>query len=451
MKKQTVRDSSVGFVLFIATLIAMAGLFLVGNGQGLLTDQVEYRVLLDNAGSLRTGAKAYLSGVPVGTVSEIDFSPDLKGDKVLVKLMIGRQYAPRIGESSVAWLNRDTLMSEQSIHVSLRGQSAELPPGSVIPYRPRAMLDDFAGEGTTETTVDLLETVMSILKDFQEGEGSLGQLLKNPELYDNLNSFTAAMKSATEEVEKVSREVELMLAAVRSQRGTLGKLIYSESYAREFEETLKNTDRLIARLERIVGQVESGSGSLGKLLSSDALHDQTAEALQRVSRVARSVELVLRDVNDSDGVVGRLLREEDLGDSFETLLGRLTRSAGALETILEKVERGEGSIGMLVQDPSIAGSLRDLFLGVKELGYVENLVRNAEKEGRDLYLQAARLNESQERELIRIRNLARLQERGVGPPPGPDTPEGDAGEEGSDVQVVPAAATENGEKKGEEE
>ena len=443
MRKDLIRDSSVGFVLFIATLIAMAGLFLVGDGPGILADQTEYRVLLDHAGGLRSGSRVYLSGVPVGNVAQIDFSADFKGDKVLVTLLVNRQYAGRIGESSKAWLKNEGLLGDAAMHLSLRGQSPELAPGSEIPYEPRGVLDEIAGVGTTATTVDLLETAMDILKDFQKGKGSLGQLLKNPELYNNLNGFTVAMKSATEEVEKVSREVELLLAAVRSQQGTLGKLIFSESYARDFEQSLRSTDALIARVDRIAAKVESGSGSLGKLLSDEEFYDGMTLALERLSRVARSADELLRGLNESDSVIGRLLREEELGNSFETLLASLARSSGALQTILEKVERGEGSLGMLVHDASIVGSLRDVFLGVKELGYVENLVRNAEKAGRDAYMRAARLDEDQERELIRIRALAELRER-QGLDRAPATP---GGGEGDEIRILPASATESGEKK----
>ncbi len=450
MRKYLIRDSSIGFVLFVATLIVMAGLFLVGDGPGILAVQSEYRVLLDHAGGLRSGSRVYLSGVPVGNVAQIDFSPDLKGDKILVTLRINRQYADRIGESSKAWLQNEGLLGDAAMHLSLRGQSSELAPGSEIPYEPRGVLDEIAGVGTTATTADLLKTTMDILKDFQRGKGSLGQLLKNPELYDNLNAFTATMKSATEEVEKVSKEVELLLAAVRSQKGTLGKLIFSEEYARDFEQSLKHTDALIARVDRIVAKVESGSGSLGKLLSDEEFYEGMTKALERLSLVAGSTDEVMRGLSKSDSVIGRLLNEEELGDSFATLLARLARSSGALQTILEKVERGEGSLGMLVHDPSIAGSLRDVFLGVRELGYVENLVRNAEKAGRDAYARAARLGEDQERELIRIRALAELGER-QGLDQAPAMPgEEMRGLKGDEVQLVPVSATEGGEEKTQE-
>ena len=456
MKKHLMRDSSVGFVLFVATLVAMTGLFFVGNGHGILADRVEFNVLMKNANGLRQGSRVYLSGVRVGNVGQIDFSPDLKGDKVLVTLGIGQQYARRIGESSVAWLKNEGLLGDTALHISLSGESKELTPGSEIPYRPRAMLDDFTGEGTTRTATDLLQTVMDILKDFQKGEGSLGQLLKNPELYENLNSFAKAMRSATEEAERVTGEVEIMLTAVRDQKGTLGKLIYSESYAREIETSLKDADKLIVRLDQIAAKIESGAGSIGKFLNNTDFYDTLTQTLLRVSRAAQTTERVLNGLDESGSVVGRLLRDEELGDRFQSLVGRLANSARFLESILEKVESGEGSIGMLVHDPSIAGSLRDVFLGVKELGYVQNLVRNAEKAGRDAYLHAARLDEAQQRELIRIRSLTRLRGRAEGdeafaaPATVPESREDPSAENaagggprGDEGKVVPAAATDD--------
>ena len=455
MKKKLIRDSSVGFVLFIATLVTMAGLFMVGQGPGIFANQVEYKVLLRNAVGLRQGSRVYLSGVPVGSVAHIDFPPDLKGDKVLVTLAVNQQYARRIGESSVAWLKNEGLMGDTALHISLSGQSPELAPGSEIPYRPRAMLDDFAGEGTTQTATDLLETAVRILKDFQKGEGSLGQLLKNPDLYDNLNSFTMAMNSAVAEVERVSKEVQLLLSAVRSQKGTLGKLIFSEAYALDVERSLKGARGLIARLDNIAARIESGTGSIGKLVADPEFYDALMEAVEGLSGVARATEGVVGKLDESGSVVGRLLRDDELGDRFTTLVERLARGAGSLESILEKVASGEGSIGMLVHDPSIAGSLRDVFLGVQELRYLENLVRNAEKVGRDAYLRAAHLNEARERELIRMRSLARLRgetDRSEAPamPEGQSTVDsGTGGREDGEAKVVPASATTKAEEESE--
>jgi hypothetical protein len=67
---------------------------------------------------------------------------------------------------------------------------------------------------------------------------------------------------------------------------------------------------------------------------------------------------------------------------------------------------------MLVHDPSVAASLRDVFLGVKEHGYMLNVVRNAERAGRDAYLRGLTLSGDDELERLRVRAMAAVREAG---------------------------------------
>jgi hypothetical protein len=101
-----------------------------------------------------------------------------------------------------------------------------------------------------------------------------------------------------------------------------------------------------------------------------------------------------------------LLTDEDLGKQFTSMVGRMERSAGSLETILAMIESGEGSLGALVHDPSIVQSLRDVFLGVQELGYVSNVIRNAEAKGREVASREDRTSQMQRLEAARARFLA---------------------------------------------
>ena len=133
-------------------------------------------------------------------MTRIDFLADTTVDKVEVVLSLNRRHARRIGPGSKAWLKNEGLLGDRSVHISLGADVNELPPGSEIPYQPRALLEELVGPGTTETTTDFLDTLTAMLKEIHRGEGSLGKLLKDPELYENLNSFTGSLQGVTTEV-----------------------------------------------------------------------------------------------------------------------------------------------------------------------------------------------------------------------------------------------------------
>lgn len=407
MNQPTRRDFSVGFVLFMATIVVIVSLFVVGDGGGLLTDQNEYSVMVPHSSGLSVGSKVFLSGVAVGKVVKIDFAENLNVDKVRIMLSVNRRHAIRIGASSTAWLKNEGLLGDAAVHISLGGDSRTLVPNSEIPHQPRALLEDFVGAETTATTTDFLDTLTAILKEIHSGRGSIGKLLRDPQLYENLNTFATALQGAVVDVKGVSSELKSMLTAIRSQKGTLGQLIYSESYARDISMAVSSTRDLASHLETISGKIAAGDGSLGKFVGDSTLYDELTQTLESFTKTAFRIETLLTSVQDSKSPVGRLLTDEALGLDVQRLLSGLERSSRSLEKILELVADGEGTLGELVHDPSIARSIRNAFIGVSDTPYLRNIVTQAEEAGKTLY--AAQRDDEVAREIRKARALARMK------------------------------------------
>ncbi|MBI4604096.1 MAG: MCE family protein [Planctomycetes bacterium] len=434
-KARFASDFSVGFVLFVATVVVVSSLFLVGDGQSLFTDHVEYTVRCNNVSGLKEGAQIWLAGFPVGTVLRIEFPDDLSSSDVIVTLSIEEEHAARIRGDSFAWLETQGLLGDQTVRVKV-GTAGEEPlePGSMIPYKERAMLDTFAGAEVRESATYLIKTMVEVLEEVNRGQGTLGQLLKNPELYNNLSQFTQAMATTTLQVERVSKEVEGILANVKAQKGTLGKLVFSEEYAQGFASTLKEASQLVGDLRELADAVKAGKGTVGKLFAEQGMHDAAKDALEDLSGLAQRLDRALEKAEASGSVAGRLLSDGEMGRRAGGLLARLEEAAGHLEKILARVERGEGSLGVLVHDPSIATSLRDVFRGVREAGVLANVVQSAERDGREAYLRDLSLAEKEREEVLRVRALARMRGGGEEPADGGAKP-------------VPAAGPEEDKKK----
>jgi phospholipid/cholesterol/gamma-HCH transport system substrate-binding protein len=436
-RSRFVTEFSVGFVLFVATTVVIVSLFVVGDGLTLFTHYVEYKVLCPIASGLKSGSKVYLSGVPVGTVSRIDLPKDLTVKGVPVTVSIQRAYANRIRENSYAWLQSEGLLGDVSINVLLGTAEKEaLPPGAVIPYRARSLLDEFAGEEIMTGTTDLLRETISMLKEVNKGEGTIGMLLRNPELYKNLNDFTISMDVTTRQLQSITKEFEDVITEVRSQKGTLGKLIFSDDYAKSIATAVNDANATLKSLRDVAEEIRSGKGSVGKLLADSSLHDAGVKALGDVSQVSTRLDSILQKAESQKSLLGRVALDGEMGQDVKELVSKLDRSAGSLERILTLLERGEGSLGMLLRDPSIAASLRDVFLGVSEYGVVQSVVRNAERAGREAYLRDLDFAKREEREVRKARALAEIKRHQSQP--------GST----SDGKPVPAAAKEEDGKKG---
>ena len=359
---------NVGFVLFVATVIVIVALFWVGSGGGIFQQQAEYHFMCPSTSRLKDGSRVYLSGVPVGKVDSIDFVEDLTENSVKVMISINENVMRRIRADSSVSLQSDGLLGDVSVHITMgTSNEEELAPGKEISYKPTSPIDDFVGAEFSGTANDVLRELVVVLKQIKGGEGTIGKLLREPELYDNLNSFLKSLAQLTSKLDEVAGDLGEFAEAVGEQKGVLGKLIFSEDYDRDFSRAVSSTAEIVVALE---GALDSSS--------------------------------------DQGSVLKRLLLDEKLGEKLDNVVGRIEEGAQSLSFVLGKIERGEGSVGQLLHDSTIAASIKDLFLGVQELGYMRNLIQNAELQGREAKTAEERASIMARLEASRAKMLARL-------------------------------------------
>ena len=93
----------VGAFGILALVVLGAILLVFSKGQGWFTPSYTLRLRADNVGSLKARSSVLISGVPVGTVTATELSPDGKG--VTILLQIPKRFA----------IHRDALFNVEQI------------------------------------------------------------------------------------------------------------------------------------------------------------------------------------------------------------------------------------------------------------------------------------------------------------------------------------------------
>jgi phospholipid/cholesterol/gamma-HCH transport system substrate-binding protein len=96
-----------------------------------------------------------------------------------------------------------------------------------------------------------LATLDSIVSDVQSGKGSLGILLKDPEVANNLNHSLADLRT--------------ILDDANAGKGGLGLMVKDPAFAGKLNNTL-------TQIDSIVTKANGGTGTLGKLVNDDTLY-----------------------------------------------------------------------------------------------------------------------------------------------------------------------------------
>lgn len=335
---------SVGFTIFVATLVVIAALFTLG-GPGILDRTVSYSVVVESANNVRKGSKVYLDGVAVGQVTSVAFRADdpaaTDPRNVVIEITITAQNRGRIREGTVAWLGTEGLLGDQVVELTTGDWSrAAIAPGSEIPFVPRSLVGDIIGVETQANAERVLEELLDLIRDAREGKGTVGKLIADDELHTRISDLAAAAERALDNAADV-------IEGSRTGEAPLAELVLGAEDAAALSRSIRTFAALAERIET----------------------------------------------------------EPSLAAAVDP---ELAEAASALASILGKVDRGDGTLGRLVNDPTIADNLNNMFLGVREEPILRNLIRNAEISGRNLYAAAASREEQEARIRAAIASQAAL-------------------------------------------
>ena len=282
-------------IFFIVGLVILLAVFEFIGEIPFLTRGYSLRSYFKSVGELREGNPVKLQGVEVGKVSKIK----IVDGKIEVKMEL-KEEAP-VKKDSVATIRLTSLLGTSYVYLTFGSPESPIaPPGSILPSEEPADINEilakvessvssieamFGAFGENKERISsLLDNLDSVLAGAAKGEGTIGKLLKDDSLYNEVKETFASMNE--------------MAVSINQGEGTLGKLLKDESLYNETKKTVANLGQLSEKLT-------NAKGTFGKLLNDETLYDETTEA-------ATNLNSILKKVNKGEGTLGKLVSDDTL-------------------------------------------------------------------------------------------------------------------------------------------
>jgi len=241
-----------GIFVFLGTVLIILIIFLVGNKDSLFVETIQIRTYFHNVEGLRNGATVRLSGIDIGSVSQIGLENDTTG-RVEVTMRIQNTARKFVRVDSKATIETEGLVGKKLVVISVGSNDMEIVPENGIIHGK----DPMNIAAVIEETQVTLSYIKSITKDFSEivtkineGTGTIGQLVNDEALYastvDITRSANTSLISITEKMENVS---DLII-----ELGT------------DFKSVVSNIDSTAIAAKVLVGDIKEGKGFLGSLI-----------------------------------------------------------------------------------------------------------------------------------------------------------------------------------------
>lgn len=133
-----------------------------------------------------------------------------------------------------------------------------------------------------------LSNLQDITTKISKGEGTLGRLVNDPKLHDELLAAVDQIKGTADQAKEFVANAQTVIDQVKSGQGTLGTLIYDQKAADNLKATVQNIRDVSDKLAR-------GEGTLGKLINDDTLYTTAKTTLKKADRA-------LDGMNDSGSI-----------------------------------------------------------------------------------------------------------------------------------------------------
>ena len=198
------RAARLGLFIIATLAILVAGIFIIGGKQYLFSSTYQLKAQFDNVVGLDAGADVRVGGVHSGTVSSIVL-PHRPGEKVTVVMNLGKPTHEIIKQDSVATIETEGLLGNQYLAISFGSAGkSDVRDGDTIASEPPLEMSDLlqktsgildssqqAIQNATRATANL----SSISAKIDQGQGTVGALVNDKQLYNNLEKTTATMNN----------------------------------------------------------------------------------------------------------------------------------------------------------------------------------------------------------------------------------------------------------------
>jgi phospholipid/cholesterol/gamma-HCH transport system substrate-binding protein len=289
-------------VLLIFAIAILIYASITGGGTSFFEKKISFTCYFADVNGLVRGSPVWMAGVEVGNVTSLKFETVDSPRTVRVKCRVTSDIHRYLNEQTRVQLRTIGFLGDKYIEVipGIAGKTLIADGDEIEIEEIGSAIDMFAaGESALNEAGSLAGNLDTFLVRLNSGEGTLGQLAVNDTLYIQLTALMANLTRLTADLQKnqealigsvrhMSQSVGDLAAQVNENKGTLGKLITEPAL-------YDNLTATSARLDSILTKVDMAEGNLGLLVNDSGLYVELTNLLARANTLITDIQEHPRD------------------------------------------------------------------------------------------------------------------------------------------------------------
>ncbi len=360
MRSESGLAVKVGIFFTLAILIALSLSLQVGKSS-FFSETYKIVANFKQVAGIDAGTKVSLRGIPVGEVDTMEWNSDTR--QVRLVLVIEEQY--KIPSDSTAKIQVSSLLGGNVIDIS---PAQEPKDATVLAAGDEIQTTDTPTFEEVMTTVSELSVeTQDLVKNLNENQAEVMGKVR-----EVIDENRADLKEASESFARVGPKVETladrlneMTEFMKGGEGTIGAL-YAD---KDLYNQLKSFGDTA---EEITAQIKSGEGTLGGLIYRDDTLKEAKTVMEDLRSAAQSVEAAIEE--NREGLDKSIAALGEAGPKIEEAINNFNEISG-------KMNSTNGTLGLLINDPSLyqdaqkaVNQISDSYEGGEEQGVIRSFI-----------------------------------------------------------------------------
>lgn len=265
----------VAFFIITGLALFLIAIFVIGSKENMFTPTMKVQSAFETVSGLLEGSTVRFNGISVGTVDKIVI---ISGNKVMVEMVIVSSVKKFIKKDSKVKVISEGLIGNKIIDISPGGDNT--PPvnegewlESIRPVEAEDIIKSLkeTGDNASVITKDLANIIAKV----DNGEGTLGQLINNKTLYNDVDStlrgftkstglvnnvlsnisssvdiITLEVIPMTQKIRQITQDIGEITNKMNSSESVVGTLLTDTNFANNLKSLIRNADQTTANLEQ---------------------------------------------------------------------------------------------------------------------------------------------------------------------------------------------------------
>jgi phospholipid/cholesterol/gamma-HCH transport system substrate-binding protein len=305
------RMITVGVFVLLGIVIFIVAVLTLGGQKKTFEKKSTIRAVFKDVGGLQVGNNVWFSGMKIGTIKKMSFTPDAMVEVIMNIETKDLQYIKKDAKAKVS--------SEGFIGNKIVVIFGGSPSSPHVAEDDLLVVDD--GVSTNEmlatlqknnqNLLDITGNIKIITDRLMSGQGSAGKILSDDKLANDLQAAITGFRVASANVQKITADVSAYTSQLQSEGSLSNELIHDTVF--------------FSRLKATAQQIYQASTAI-------------KESSDKINYISSNLEDVSSHLDSTGSPVGVLLNDKEAGKNLKLTLENLQGGSKKLNDDLEALQ-----------------------------------------------------------------------------------------------------------------